>query len=137
LACVLLPVSTAAPDSRSIEAMQRAKNWLDQAVDGLREAGTEHNLPWGLLARAAWGRWAAHFAAAEQDLRECEELAQRGGMQLHLIDCHLEAARLALLTGQPVLGHTAAEHLAAAQEGIAKTGYKRRRAEAEEIAAMV
>jgi hypothetical protein len=70
-------------------------------------------------------------------LRECEEIAQRGGMQLHLIDCHLEAARLALAAGQPVLARTAAEHLAAAQAGIAKTGYKRRKAEAEEIAAVV
>jgi phage shock protein A len=58
-------------------------------------------------------------------------------MQLHLIDCHLEAARLALAAGQPVLARTAAEHLATAQEGIAKTGYKRRLPEAEEIAAMV
>jgi tetratricopeptide (TPR) repeat protein len=125
------------PIGGMVEAYRRAVEWLNQAVDGLREAGTEHHLPRGLLARAAWGRWAAHFAAAERDLQECEDIALRGGMQLHLIDCHLEAARLALATGQPVLARTAAEHLAAAQEGIATTGYKRRLVEAEDIAAMV
>lgn len=125
------------PISGMVEAYRRAVEWLNQAVDGLREAGQEDDLPRGLLARAALGRWAAHFAAAERDLQDCEDIALRGGMQLHLIDCHLEAARLALATGQPVLARTAAEHLAAAQEGIAATGYKRRLREAEEIAAMV
>ncbi|WP_417913051.1 NB-ARC domain-containing protein [Candidatus Electronema sp. TJ] len=119
------------------EPIRRAVEWLNQAVDGLREAGTEHNLPWGLLARAACRRWAAHFSAAERDLRDCEEIAQRGGMQLHLIDCHLEAARLALASGKAVLGLTAEEHLAAAEDGITKTGYKRRLVEVEQIAAMV
>jgi tetratricopeptide (TPR) repeat protein len=118
------------------EPISRAVEWLDQAVDGLREAGTEHHLPRGLLARAACRRWAAHFPAAEQDLRECEDIARRGGMQLHLIDCHLEAARLALASGKAVLGLTAEEHLAAAQDGIVKTGYKRRLVEVENIASL-
>lgn len=115
------------------EPISRAVEWLDQAVDGLREAGTEHHLPRGLLARAACRRWAAHFPAAEQDLWECEEIAQRGGMQLHLIDCHLEAARLARASGKAVLGLAAEEHLAAAQAGIAKTGYKRRLVEVAQL----
>ncbi|MGX9728794.1 MAG: hypothetical protein ACTFAK_16220 [Candidatus Electronema sp. VV] len=119
------------------EPIRRAVEWLDQAVDGLREAGTEHHLPRGLLARAACRRWAAHFPAAEEDLRECEEIAQRGGMQLHLIDCHLEAARLALASGKAVLGLAAEEHLAAAEDGITKTGYKRRLPEVEQVAAVV
>ena len=85
------------------------------------------------MNRAACRRWAAHFSAAEQDLWECEEIAQRGGMQLHLIDFHLEAARLARASGKAVLGHTAAEHLAAAEDGIIKTGYKRRLPEAEQL----
>ena len=119
------------------EPIRLAVEWLNQAVDGLREAGQEQELPRGLLARAACRRWAAHFPAAEQDLRECEEIARRGGMQLHLIDCHLEAARLALASGRAVLAHTAAEHLAAAEDGIVKTGYKRRLVEVEEVAAMV
>lgn len=123
--------------SRYDEPIRRAVEWLDQAVDGLREAGEEEFIARGLLARAACSRWAAHFPAAEQDLRDCEEIAQRGGMQLHLIDCHLEAARLALASGKAVLGLAAEEHLAAAEEGIAKTGYKRRLVEAEQVAGMV
>jgi tetratricopeptide (TPR) repeat protein len=119
------------------EPIRRAVEWLDQAVDGLREAGYEEFLSRGLLARAACRRWAAHFPAAEEDLRECEEIAQRGGMRLHLIDCHLEAARLALASGQAVLGLAAQEHLAAAEDGIVKTGYKRRRAEAANIAGLL
>lgn len=115
------------------EPIRRAVEWLNQAVDGLREAGTEHHLPRGLLARAACSRWAAHFPPAEQDLQECEEIARRGGMQLHLIDCHLEAARLALASGKAVLGLTAEEHLAAAEDGIVKTGYKRRLPEAAQL----
>ena len=119
------------------EPVRRAVEWLDQAVDGLRESGRDDYLPRGLLARAACRRWAAHFSAAEQDLQECEEIAWRGGMQLHLIDCHLEAARLARDSGRAVLWLTAAEHLAAAQDGIVKTGYKRRLVEAEQVAAVV
>jgi hypothetical protein len=119
------------------EPIRRAAEWLNQAVDGLREAGVEDYLPRGLLARAACRRWAAHFPAAEQDLRECEEIAWRGGMRLHLIDCHLEAARLALAAGKAVLAHTAEEHLAAAEDGIVKTGYKRRLVEAEQVAEVV
>ncbi len=121
------------PISRYAEPIRRAVEWLNQAVDGLREAGVEDELPRGLLARAACSRWAAHFAAAERDLQDCEDIARRGGMQLHLIDCHLEAARLALASCQPVLARTAAEHLAAAQKGIVKTGYKRRLVEAKNI----
>jgi hypothetical protein len=84
------------------------------------------------LTRAAWHRWAvvllgqSQITQAEQDLQETEEIAGRGGMQLHLIDFHLEAARLALTIDRPVLERTAAEHLAAAKAGIDKTGYKRR-----------
>ncbi len=118
-----------------VEALQRAIAWLKQAVGGLRKAGYEDYLPRGLLARAVCGRWAgvllaqpAHWAKAEEYLRECEDIALRGGMLLHLIDCHLEATRLAL---------AAAAHLAAVEDKITATGYNRRRVEVEEIAAAV
>ncbi len=141
----LLPSTAISPSNTCInEIMQEAKRQLEQAVDDLRAIEREDYLPRGLLARAAWGRWAAvllaqpaHCAAAERDLQECEEIAQRGGMQLHLIDCHLEAARLARASGKDVLGLTAEEHLAAAQDGIIKTGYKRRLVEVEQVAEVV
>jgi hypothetical protein len=69
-------------------------------------------------------------------LLDCEEIARRDGMQLHLIDCHLEAARLALASGRAVLGLAAEQHLAAAEDGIIKTGYKRRLVEVENIASL-
>ncbi|MCI5132520.1 MAG: hypothetical protein D3904_13655 [Candidatus Electrothrix sp. EH2] len=133
LACVSLPASADPAASRAGESMQHAKDWLDQAVAGLRKAGQEDDLPRGLLARAACCRWAIvllkqadALSQALQDLQETEEIAQRGGMKLHLIDFHLEAARLALFADRDILGRTPAEHLAAAKKGIDETGYKRR-----------
>ncbi|WP_339133773.1 MAG: hypothetical protein WGN25_13665 [Candidatus Electrothrix sp. GW3-4] len=139
LACLSLPGSTIASANRVIEAMRRANDWLNQAVNGLREAGQEDDLPRGLLARAAWHRWAAvlldqsDITQAVQDLQETEEIAQRGGMKLHLIDFHLEAARLSLTADHDILGRTPAEHLAAAKKGIDETGYNRRLPEVKNI----
>ncbi|WYD79586.1 MAG: hypothetical protein V8K32_09735 [Candidatus Electrothrix gigas] len=133
LTCIPLFGRKVESDRRIVRLMNRTKDWLDQAVVGLRKAGTEHHLPLGLLARAAWCRWtivlmkqADTITQAVQDLQETEEIAQRGGMRLHLIDFHLEAARLSLTAGQDILNRTATEHLAAAKKGIEETGYKRR-----------
>lgn len=68
--------------------------YLNQAVDGLREAGTQHNLPWGLLARASLFRHQKDFLKSWADLDEAKEIAEYGQMRLHLTDYHLEAARL-------------------------------------------
>ncbi len=38
----------------------------------------------------------AYIQGASQDLKEVYDIAQRGGMLLHLTDCHLESARLML-----------------------------------------
>ncbi|WPD21370.1 MAG: hypothetical protein SD837_14315 [Candidatus Electrothrix scaldis] len=133
LACLALPASAGAATSRAGESLHRAKDRLDQAMTGLREAGHEEFIARGLLARAAWCRWAIvllrqadALTQAVQDLQECEEIARRGGMKLFLIDFHLEAARLALTAGRDILGRSPAEHLAAARKGIDETGYKRR-----------
>ena len=50
--------------------LQVAAEQLDRAVDGLQQAGTEHNLPWGLLARAALRRFRSDFGGAATDLTE-------------------------------------------------------------------
>ncbi|MCI5164461.1 MAG: hypothetical protein D3917_21100, partial [Candidatus Electrothrix sp. AX5] len=133
LACVLPPGKAVEPVSGAVEAISRAVKWLNQAVDGLREAGDEELIARGLLARATRYRWAIvllnqsdAITQALQDLQETEEIAQRSGMKLHLIDFHLEAARLALTVGKPVLNRTAIEHLTAAKKGIKETGYNRR-----------
>jgi hypothetical protein len=66
------------------------------------------------------------YQAAVQDLQEVRDIAERSGMRLHLTDYHLEATRLALTVEKAILEQTAIEHLQAAKQLIAATGYKRR-----------
>ncbi len=85
------------------------KDWLNQAVNGLRKAGTEHHVPRGLLVRANYYRWCLSlcdldkttlqktYQNALNDLNETYNMAQRSGMLLFLTDYHLESARLALV----------------------------------------
>ena len=111
-------------------ALAQAADWLHRAVDGLRKAGTQHHLPRGLLARAAWARVAGQSDRAARDLAEAFTIATRGEMRLHLADCHLEAARLAL--AQHDLNQ-AREHWQQAADLIEQTGYHRRDGELAEI----
>jgi hypothetical protein len=91
---------------------------IDAAVDGLRRAGTQDQLPRGLLTRA-WCSFAEAsffakatkdesaqklgggaqeavrlFSRAQEDLDEAWEIAERGPMRLFLADIHLYRARL-------------------------------------------
>ncbi|MDD5393334.1 MAG: hypothetical protein PHE17_09970 [Thiothrix sp.] len=117
-------------------------HWLDQAVAGLRAAGTLHNLPLGLLARAALHRHTHDFARARQDLQEVFDIANGSGMRLHLTDYHLEMARL--LVAESLTPSTASRergaggeglqhHIAAAARLIKETGYHRRDPELAEL----
>ncbi len=125
----------------------QANNWLDQAVAGLREAGTQDHLPRGLLARAALYRDARNpnhdFTRARQDLQEVYDIAEPSGMRLHLTDYHLEMARLLIAEQQqppqtPVETGESTElslqdHIAKAEKLIEETGYKRRLPELKEL----
>lgn len=71
----------------------KAEKFLNLAVDGLRESGTQNNLPWGLLARAALYRHKENFSKAWTDLYEAREIAEYGEMKLHLVDYYLEGAK--------------------------------------------
>ncbi len=132
--------------------LSAAKVYLYQAVEGLREAGTQHRLPWGLLARAALSRHEHAFSQAWEDLDEVLEIASYGGMRLHLTDYHLEVARLvqAQLAGAgdafEVLveaeGKTLSReemeaqfwaHVAAAKALVEETGYFRRMEEVQSL----
>ncbi|HSK80053.1 MAG TPA: hypothetical protein VLQ45_26605, partial [Thermoanaerobaculia bacterium] len=106
----------------------RAAEDLNQAVNGLRQAGTEHNLPWALLARAAFRRLSADFTGASADLAEVLEIAERGPMRLHECDAHLELARLCQDQGQL---DEARCHVERARELVEQTGYGRRTREVE------
>ncbi len=121
----------------------QATNWLDQAVVGLRKAGTQHYLPRGLLARAALHRDTRNpnqdFTRARQDLQEVYDISEPSGMRLHLTDYHLEMARLLIAEQEnPMKTHveqgesavlSVQEHVAQAAKLIEETGYKRRLSE--------
>jgi len=108
----------------------QAKRWLDEAVAGLRKAGTQHHIPRGLFARAGYWRATGDYEEARRDLDEAREIAERGGMKLHLADYHLEAARLAR-SDKDKKG--AAEHCGKAKVLIAECGYHRRDVEVCEL----
>jgi tetratricopeptide (TPR) repeat protein len=103
---------------------------LDQAVEGLRKAGTQHMLPFALLARAACHRAQGDFQKSLTDLTETREIAEAGEMKLHLIDYHLEYARLLRDQKKEM---EMKEHLEIAERMIAYTGYHRRDKELEEL----
>ena len=76
------------------QQLEPAQQHLDQAVDGLRDAGIQDYLARGLLARAELHRQQGDYREAEKDLKEVFEIAERGEMQLHLCDYHLAMAKL-------------------------------------------
>ena len=109
----------------------KAGTHLNQAVDGLRNAGTQDQLPRGLLARAELYRVCAAFPEAQRDLKEAMTIAERGGMGLYQVDCHLEYARLYLAMGKKE--EDARRNLDAAKEMIGEMGYHRRDTDVKEI----
>ena len=113
-------------DQVSLGRATQAADYLERAVSGLRQAGSQHHLPLGLLARASLYRLRQDSVRAQRDLDEALLLATRGSMRLHEADCHLEQARLSLATGDR---ERARSSVAAARALIGQTGYHRRDAE--------
>jgi len=110
--------------------LRDAATYLDHAVDGLRQAGQQDELPRGLLARAELRRAMGVLDKARDDLHEAFSIASRGGMRLHEADCHLAYARLYLARGEK---DKARESLAKAKQTIEQTGYHRRDKEVAEL----
>lgn len=106
-----------------------AAELMERAVDGLREAGADEFIVRGLLARAALRRLARVSEipdGAAADLREAQEIAERGSMRLFEADAHLEWTRLHLDTGN----HAAArDHFEKARDLVRACGYGRRERE--------
>jgi tetratricopeptide (TPR) repeat protein len=102
----------------------KAAQYLNQAVDGLRNAGYQDFMSRGLLARTALYRLQGDFHSAWADLEEAKEVADRGEMKLYLADYHLEAARLYLAEGGKYAD--ARDHYEKAKTLIDETGYHRR-----------
>jgi tetratricopeptide (TPR) repeat protein len=109
---------------------EEATEYLKQAVDGLRQAGTIHHLPRGILARAELYRIKGEFDRAQADLDEAMRIATRGSMGLYEADCHLEYARLYLARGER---ERARASWAKAKEMIERMGYHRRDKDVQEI----
>ena len=136
--------------NESTDAVRQAWARIDTAVDGLREAGQMDEFPRGLLARAELYTFTGEFDDARADLDEAMNIATRdpkGPMRLHITDCHLGYARLALARGAPIPlpswsrryaggepgEGTTREHLVIARKLIEETGYHRRDGELEEF----
>jgi len=69
-------------------------NHLIEAVTGLRGAGSQDYIPRGLLSRAWLSFLEGKADAAQTDLDEAWEIAERGPMRLFMADIHLYRARL-------------------------------------------
>lgn len=80
--------------SKKSTDFSESENHLNQAVTGFRKAGTQHQLPTGLFARATLYRHQTNFPAAWAGLDEAREIAEYGSIKLHLTDYFLEAARV-------------------------------------------
>jgi hypothetical protein len=107
---------------------------LNDAVDGLRRAGTQDELPRGFFARAALYRVVGNYDMARRDIDDALDIATRGQMRLHQADCHLEYARLHLRMGDK---DNARQRLAVARTIIEATGYHRRDREVADLDAQL
>jgi tetratricopeptide (TPR) repeat protein len=104
--------------------------YLNSAFNNLSSAGVRHHLPRVLLARAATYRLMGNIKLAYEDLEAVNEIAGRSDLRLHLVDYHLESARLALLVKDSTkLLH----HQNEASKLIEETGYMRRKVEIDEL----
>jgi len=112
----------------------QAAEHLNHAVDGLRQAGTLHRVPRGLLARAELYRVQGKFDKAQHDIEEAMTIAERGEMGRHQADCYLGYARLYLVMRDK---DKAREHLAIAREMIEQMGYHRLDHEVKELEAVL
>ena len=108
----------------------QAADYLNQAVDGLRQASTLHHLPRGLLARAELHILNNEFIRAHFDLKEAMSIAVRGKMELYEADCHLVYARLFVAQGEK---DKARESWAKFKEMVGRMGYHRRDKDVKEI----
>ena len=128
LGLALMPPRPAAHSEEVEVDFAKAAEHLDHAVEGLRRASAEEFIGRGLLGRAALRRLRGDLSAAEADLSEAMEIAERGSMRLHECDAHLEWARLCRQRGDR---EGAKQHTGKARRLVEETGYGRRRREVE------
>jgi len=101
----------------------KVADFLEKAVEGLRQAGRQEFIALGLLARTESYRVQGELERAKRYLDEAMTIATRDGMRLHQADCHLEYARLHLAMGEK---DGAQKSLGIAKDMIEEMGYHRR-----------
>jgi tetratricopeptide (TPR) repeat protein len=101
----------------------QAREHLGLAVDGLRQAGRQDELPRSLLARADLRRLTGDFRGAEDDLEDSLDICTRCELRLLEADTHLGYTRLHLARANPVAARSS---LTRARTLIEQTGYHRR-----------
>lgn len=129
-------------DNADFQMLDSEVSHVEAAVDGLRRAGQQDDLPHGLLTRAWLRLLKGDAGGAQADLDEAWEIAERGPMPLFMADVHLHRARLFFRTQPYPWAHgpenTAGpprgpkDDLASARELIKKHGYWRRKEELED-----
>ena len=82
--------------TRDPKRLISAEAYLNEAISTLRTAGRQDFVPLGYLARAALYRLINAWERAANDIESAEGIAKTGPMRLHLTDCCIERARLAL-----------------------------------------
>jgi hypothetical protein len=118
-----------AQKTRSRELREAAEH-LSEAVDLMRAAGTQHEMPRALLGRASARRQLGDFVGAEADINHALSVARRGNMRLHEADAHIEYARLHVARERTP---EARAELTQAKTMIADMGYDLRRSEVAEL----
>ena len=109
-------------DKKTINFINPLK-YLTEAVEELREAGTLHELPDGLLARAMLYRLMKNFNNAWRDIREAIEIVEVCNMDSYGINCFLESSHLCLAENKK---DKALKNLSKAKKIIQQSGYHRR-----------
>ncbi|MDM8567181.1 hypothetical protein QUF74_16210 [Candidatus Halobeggiatoa sp. HSG11] len=77
-----------------------SKESFNKAVQGMRKAGRVDYMPEVLLARAKFHRQQQNFKQAQQDLDEVQDIIERCGMKLYLVDAMLLQANINLDLGK-------------------------------------
>jgi tetratricopeptide (TPR) repeat protein len=108
----------------------QATDYLNQALNGLRQAGEVEFISRCLLALAELNILKRELNRAHADLDEALSIAARGTMRLRQADCHLGYARLYVAQSEK---KKARESLETAREMIERMGYYRRDKDVAEI----
>jgi nucleoside phosphorylase/tetratricopeptide (TPR) repeat protein len=88
------PYPSAVAKTASAPALATARQYLTAAVDGLRAAGQQDDIPRGLVSRAWLRMVGGDEGGARADLDEAWRIAERGLMRLHMANILLHRARL-------------------------------------------